>query len=88
MIDVPGEAQSLADDKNFEVKVYGILAATEQTRPPRIVRVAVVQNAIVRPTSEPVKDQIAALHQRMQDITHAAYLCGTNVICYQEAWSE
>ena len=32
--------------------------------------------------------QIAALHQRMQDITHAAYLCGTNVICYQEAWSK
>ncbi len=32
--------------------------------------------------------QIAALHQRMQDMTHAAYLCGTNVICYQEAWSE
>ena len=31
--------------------------------------------------------QIAALHQRIGDITLAAYYAGTNVLCYQEAWS-
>lgn len=84
---VPAEALAIADEKDFEVKVCGIGASPEQTRPPRKVKVAVVQNAIVKPTTDPIKDQIAALHQRMQDITHAAYLCGTNVICYQEAWT-
>lgn len=33
--------------------------------------------------------QIEALHQRVvTDMTEAAYLCGTNVVCYQEAWSK
>ena len=26
--------------------------------------------------------------ERLQEITHAAYLCGVNVLCYQEACSE
>lgn len=58
VLDIPAEAQSLADDKNFEIKMYGIGAAKEQTRPPRLVKVAVVQNAIVLPTTAPVKDQV------------------------------
>ncbi len=32
--------------------------------------------------------QIAALHERIGEMTKAAYLCGTNVICYQEAWGK
>ena len=29
-----------------------------------------------------------ALYDRIKEITHTAWLCGVNVICYQEAWSE
>lgn len=58
MLDLPAEARSLAEEKDFEIKAYGIGAAQEQTRPPRLVKIAVVQNAIVRPTSDPVKDQV------------------------------
>ena len=32
--------------------------------------------------------QRAAIVERLQEMTHAAYLCGVNVICYQEACSE
>ncbi len=48
----------MADGKDFEVKVFGIGASPEQTRPPRRVKVAVVQNAIVLPTTDPIKDQV------------------------------
>ena len=57
-LDIPAKASSLAMEKNFQVRGYMIGAAEEQTRPPRLVRVAVVQNAIVRSTSDPVKDQV------------------------------
>ena len=57
---MPTEAQKLADEKDFEIKMYRISAAAEQVRPPRLVRVAVVQNAIVRPTTDPVKEQVGA----------------------------
>ena len=56
---MPAGAQKLADEKNFEIKIYRIGAACEQVRPPRLVRVAVVQNGIVRPTTDPVKEQVS-----------------------------
>ena len=87
VLPIPEEALKLGEDKDFEVKAYKITAAQEQTRAPRLVRVAVVQNHIVRPTTDPVVEQRAAIHARIQDITHAAHLCGVNVICYQECWS-
>ena len=58
MLELPSEALVLADEKGFDVKGYSIGAAKEQTRPPRLVRVAVVQNSIVLPTTDPVKDQV------------------------------
>ena len=57
-LEIPPEAQKLADEKLFELKGYRLTAAPEQTRPPRVVKVAVVQNAIVRPTSDPVVEQV------------------------------
>ncbi len=57
-LEIPAEAASLATEKDFEVKVFGIGASPEQTRPPRRVKVAVVQNSIVRPTTDPIKDQV------------------------------
>ena len=48
----------MADGKDFEVKIFGIGASPEQTRPPRRVKIAVVQNAIVLPTTDPVSDQV------------------------------
>ena len=57
-LEVPASAQKIADEKEFDIKMYRIGAAAEQVRPPRLVRVAVVQNGIVRPTTDPVKEQV------------------------------
>ncbi len=57
-LDIPAEVATMAKERNFEVKLCKIGAAEEQTRPPRLVRIAVVQNAIVKPTTDPVKDQV------------------------------
>ena len=48
---------------------------------------AVVQNAIVLPTTAPIAEQIRALHARIQLIVQAAAHSGVNVICFQETWS-
>lgn len=54
----------------------------------RIVRIGVVQNSIAADTTAPVSVQRTALHNKISRITEAAALCGVNVLCYQEAWSE
>ncbi len=58
VLEISPQASRLACEKDFEVKAYSIGAAAEQTRPPRLVKIAVVQNAIVRPTSDPIKEQV------------------------------
>ena len=55
---MPPEAQRLAEDKKFELKGYALAAAAEQTRSPRVVRVALVQNQIVLPTTDPILQQV------------------------------
>ena len=57
-LDLPEEAVKLATEANFELKGYKFSAAVEDTRPPRIVRIAVVQNTIVKPTTAPVTEQV------------------------------
>ena len=57
-LEIPADARKLADEKKFEVKGYRVGAAPEQSRPPRRVRIALVQNAIVRPTTDPIEEQV------------------------------
>ena len=54
---------------------------------PRIVRVGLIQNKIVRPTTDPIEEQRRAIHQRIADILEVAAKAGVNVACFQEAWS-
>lgn len=65
-----------------------IEAAVEQLRQPRKVRIGVIQNAIVLPTTDLVVNQQKAIHSRIEEIISAASLCGVNIICLQEAWSK
>ena len=106
---MPEEATRLAEEGKFELKAFSFGAAREQTRAPRLVRIGLIQNKIVRPTTDPILDQVrpaaatdgsvskvcvwpapqrAAIVERLKEMTHAAYLCGVNVLCYQEACSE
>lgn len=53
---------------------------------PNEVVVAVVQNSIVKPTTDPVAVQRSALHEKITRIVEAAALNKVNVICFQETW--
>lgn len=53
--DIPLE--QAARDGCFDLKAFRFEAAPEQLRPPRVVRLALIQNKTVLPTTEPYADQ-------------------------------
>lgn len=71
----------------MELKAYGFGADLEDVRPPRRVRVGLIQNTIVLPTSDPVTAQRDALLNKIGQIIGVAHDCGVNIVCLQEAWS-
>jgi beta-ureidopropionase len=85
-LNIANEAEKLAVKYDFDIQGYKFEARTEQVRAPRIVRVGIIQNHIVLPTSSPLEVQRAAIHERIATIVEAAALCGVNVLCFQEAW--
>ncbi|KAL4660339.1 beta-ureidopropionase isoform X1 [Arapaima gigas] len=86
-LELPQCAVEAASVRDFELRGYTFGAAQEQLRPPRIVRIGLIQNSIVLPTNSPVLHQINALHQRMADIVEVAAMCGVNIVCFQETWT-
>ncbi|XP_032823648.1 beta-ureidopropionase isoform X1 [Petromyzon marinus] len=86
-LDVPVAALRLAEVGGFELRAFTIGAAPEQLRPPRLVRVGLMQNRIVEPTTAPVAQQVSALHKRLASMVETAALCGVNIVCFQEAWT-
>lgn len=81
------DATRAASDHDFEIKGFSFPCPREQVRPPRVVRVGLIQNKIVLPTTEPVLKQIEAIHQRVGSIAAAAAASGVNILCMQEAWT-
>lgn len=72
----------------LDVKGYVMSGGvTEQLRPPSIVRVGIIQHAIVSPTTDPLQKQRNMLHQKIQKYVDYAAACGVNVLCLQEAWA-
>ncbi|XP_078808721.1 beta-ureidopropionase isoform X2 [Oryzias latipes] len=87
-LDLPAFAVEAASERNFELKAFKFDALQEQLRPPRRTRVGLVQHKIVLPTDAPVLEQINAIHSRVGEIVEVAAMCGVNIICFQETWSE
>ncbi len=73
---------------NLELKGYSFDAQLEDTRAPRRVRVGLIQNTIVLPTSAPIAAQRDALLEKIGKIIGIAHQCGVNIVCMQEAWSK
>ena len=46
----------------FKTQKYKFSAAKEQLRPPRVVKVALLQNEIVLPTTDPFAHKKEAIH--------------------------
>ena len=86
-IAIPQEIQNIADSKDFEIAAYRFVAAKEQRRKPRVVRIGVIQNQIIESTSAPVEDQYQALANRIGEIIEVAGAMGVNVLGLQEAWT-
>jgi len=86
-LDIPEEVSELAKANNFQVQGYKVPCPTEQLREPRIVRVGVIQNSIVKPTTAPLLEQYMAIQDKVEKIIQAAAGMGTNVLCLQEAWT-
>ena len=86
-IAIPQDLQNLADAKDFEIAAYRFVAAKEQRRKPRVVRIGVIQNQIVESTSAPVETQYQAIADRIGDIIDVAGAMGVNVLGLQEAWT-
>lgn len=84
---IPESVITDATDRNFEIQGYKFPCDKEQLRPPRIVKVGLIQNQIVLPTDSPVADQRTALYDRIQIMIEAAASAGVNIICLQEAWT-
>ncbi|XP_044054105.1 beta-ureidopropionase isoform X2 [Siniperca chuatsi] len=86
-LDLPACALAAASERDFELKGYRYEAAQEQLRPPRRIRVGLIQHRIVLPTDAPVLDQINAMHSRIGEMVEVAAMCGVNIVCFQETWT-
>lgn len=86
-IDIPKTAASLGEKHNFEIKAFKFDCRKEQIRAARRIRVGIIQNKIVRSTTDSIPEQISALHNRIEFIISAAANLDTNIICLQEAWT-
>lgn len=84
---IPEEVQKVAQHKDFDIAAYKFTAAKEQRRKPRVVRIAVIQNQIIKPTDAPIEEQFQAIVDRVTDMIDAAGSMGVNVLCLQEAWT-
>lgn len=51
-------AVDAASERDFELKGCRFNAAMEQLRPPRRVRVGLIQNCIILPTDAPILEQV------------------------------
>ncbi|XP_053611591.1 beta-ureidopropionase-like [Plodia interpunctella] len=76
-----------AKEANFEVVAYEFPAKKEQTRPPRIVKIGVIQHSIAIPTDRPINEQKRAILDKVKKIIDVAGQEGVNVICFQELWN-
>ncbi|XP_043464132.1 beta-ureidopropionase [Leptopilina heterotoma] len=58
----------------------------EELRSSRLVRVAVIQNSIVQPTTVSIHQQRDAIHKKITGYLEHAAACKVNIVCLQEAW--
>ena len=80
-------AAALGAKYGFKTQTYKFSAAKEQLRPPRVVKVALLQSEIVLPTTDPFAHQKEAIHALVGKMIEAAAADGANIVCLQEAWN-
>ncbi|KAG6542092.1 hypothetical protein Mapa_016510 [Marchantia paleacea] len=86
-LSLPALVTEGAKSQNFDVLAFSFSAAEEQLRKPRVVRIGLIQNATVLPTTYPYERQMSSIRERLRTIIEAAGEAGVNVLCLQEAWT-
>ncbi|KAK7793874.1 hypothetical protein R5R35_014153 [Gryllus longicercus] len=86
ILEIHPDAKILSSHHNFDIQGYRFNAASEQLRAPRIVRVGIIQNKIILPTTARLEAQRDKLHELISHIAEAAFHNGVNILCMQEAW--
>jgi len=69
-LDLPASATDKARERDFEIAGYSIEAPSGHVLAPRVVRVGLIQNRIVLPTTDPVLKQVGCIVQ-LQAITQS-----------------
>ena len=77
---------TISVSEDIDVQAYQFRAKSEQLRPPRKVKIGLVQNSIKSPTTAPYAEQREKIHQRISEIAEVAGGCGVNILCLQEAF--
>uniref|UniRef100_A0A1D1ZBW9 Beta-ureidopropionase n=1 Tax=Anthurium amnicola TaxID=1678845 RepID=A0A1D1ZBW9_9ARAE len=85
-ISLPEPVGILSSSHDFDIQAFQFHAEKEVMRQPRIVRVGIIQNSIVLPTTAPFPDQKNAIMQKVKPMIDAAGMAGVNILCLQEAW--
>ncbi|KAI0501004.1 hypothetical protein KFK09_019222 [Dendrobium nobile] len=83
---LPEVAGSLSTKYDFDLQAFCFRADEESLRQPRVVRVGLIQNSIVLPTTAPFNEQKKAIIHKVKSMIDAAGASGVNIICLQEAW--
>jgi hypothetical protein len=78
-LELPEALQQLAEEQKFDLQAYKFGAAAEQFRAPRIVKIGLIQNAVVEPTTAPFAEQRqvskAAVWQPCMLYRHIMFTC-------------
>ncbi|XP_063829915.1 beta-ureidopropionase-like [Ostrinia nubilalis] len=74
-------------EKGIDIAGYNFPAAKEESRPPRRVKVGLIQHSIVLPTDKLVNEQRKAIFSKVSELIDIAASAGVQILCLQEAWS-
>jgi beta-ureidopropionase len=86
-VELPQSVQERADQGHFQVKAVKFSAAPMQRTAPRIVKIALIQNAIKAPTTSGIEEQYSGIEAAVELMLDAAAEGGANICCLQEAWT-
>lgn len=85
------DAKTLSEQYDFELKAYqypDCCVANTSSRPPRNVRIGMIQNSIAQPTTAPFMEQWQGIVvDTLEPMVDAAGAMGVNVLCFPEACS-
>ncbi|CAB3244088.1 unnamed protein product [Arctia plantaginis] len=70
---------------NIQIAAYSF-DADKEVRPPKLIKIGLIQHAIVLPTNKPINEQREAIFEKVEKIIQIAGSEGVQILCLQETW--